>query len=288
MSKIIQVAPSWPGLSRLSYMMIFGDSYSSIGFELVGNASDYKSTAQDPLGLPFPGLTWNEEGLANWVGHLLTKYVPRPSFIAGKDATQDPEYLKNPLLVYNYAIGGDNITGVQRQINRFFLSVGQKPAWAPWTPCNSLFITWVGINDCSHTREHKESMTRLFKLQEELYGAGARNFLFVDVPPIDRSPAVPKGRKSTVYQDYNAELETSAEEFAKQHPETTVLLHSSAATFNRFLDSPEEHGFSQSDCRKPGGAIWYDYLHPTSKVHDYVARDLGRFLETVEEGTDLS
>jgi hypothetical protein len=32
-------------------------------------------------------------------------------------------------------------------------------------------------------------MKNLFDLQKTLYGAGARNFLFIDVPPMDRSPA---------------------------------------------------------------------------------------------------
>lgn len=32
-------------------------------------------------------------------------------------------------------------------------------------------------------------MPKLFELQEYLYNAGARNFLFIDLPPIERSPA---------------------------------------------------------------------------------------------------
>ncbi|KAG6874206.1 hypothetical protein C0995_003752 [Termitomyces sp. Mi166 len=265
LERLIKEGFVFPSIDDDHYDITLSPAYS-IGFELLKNASDYKSTAQDPLGLPFPGLTWNEEGLPNWVGHLITKYVPRPRFIAEKKATQDPEYLKRPMLVYDCAIGGDTIAGVQRQIHRFLPSVGQRPDWALWSPASSLF----------------RSMIRLFELQEELYGAGARNFLFIDVPPIDRSPAgktqqfrerLPKSHVSVVYQDYNAELEEAAKEFAKQHPDITVLLHSSAATFNRLLDSPEEYGFSQSDCRKAGGAIWYDWLHPTSK------KSLGQFLK---------
>lgn len=29
----------------------------------------------------------------------------------------------------------------------------------------------------------------LFEVQDKLYKTGARNFLFIDVPPIERSPA---------------------------------------------------------------------------------------------------
>jgi hypothetical protein len=33
------------------------------------------------------------------------------------------------------------------------------------------------------------TIERLFSLHEELYNGGARNFLLIDLPPINRSPA---------------------------------------------------------------------------------------------------
>ena len=60
--------------------------------------------------------------MANWVGHLIT------------------EYTYSRLLVYDYAIGGDTVAGVQRQIRvNFQPRVGEKPSWAPWTAEDSLF-----------------------------------------------------------------------------------------------------------------------------------------------------
>jgi hypothetical protein len=35
----------------------------------------------------------------------------------------------------------------------------------------------------------EEVQQKLFTLQQELYKEGARNFLFIDVPPIEKSPA---------------------------------------------------------------------------------------------------
>ncbi|KAG6917967.1 hypothetical protein DXG01_017151 [Tephrocybe rancida] len=198
-----------------------------------------KSTAQHPLGVPFPGFTWNEKDLPNWVGHLITKYFPRPRFVAGQGATQDPVYVESPLLVYDYAVGGDTIAGVGRQIRRFLRVVGQMPEWAPWSFDNSLFV------------------------------------------PASREDSV-----AAVFENYNTELNEAACVFATKHPEITVLVYSSEGTFNGFLDSPEEYGFLRSDCKKAGGSIWYDILHPTSKVHDYVARDLAQFLGNVERALD--
>ena len=36
--------------------------------------------------------------------------------------------------------------------------------------------------------DFNKNMSDIFTAQEELYNAGARNFMFVDVPPMDRCP----------------------------------------------------------------------------------------------------
>lgn len=160
--------------------------------------------------------------MPNWVGYLITEYSP-----------------DNRLLVYDYAVGGDSVIGVRKQVQVNFLPrVGEKPSWALWNAEDTLFskflpailppfffysqfhhwhvhatlpVTWVGINDCAYvllilTRscpfvtEHDlrnrrlevgavpKTVEELFVEQEALYQAGARNFLFIDVPPIHRSP----------------------------------------------------------------------------------------------------
>lgn len=35
----------------------------------------------------------------------------------------------------------------------------------------------------------EETQQKLFDLQQELYEEGARNFLFIDVPPMEKTPA---------------------------------------------------------------------------------------------------
>ena len=60
----------------------------------------------------------------NWVGHLVMSRLR---------ALQ-------PLLVYNYAVGGHTVSGVKSQIDLWFLPhVGKKPDWAPWNSDESLF-----------------------------------------------------------------------------------------------------------------------------------------------------
>lgn len=154
-----------------------GASYCDVGY----NSKSPHPTHDQPLGVEFPGHTWCEPGKPNWVGHLVQQIrVHRTT---------------NPL-VYDYAIGGDTVDGVRRQVQHEFLPhLAPKPDWAPWTSEDTLFLTWVGINDCAiNTRSldavdaTKRSVEGLFALQEELYQAGARHFCFVDVPPTYRFP----------------------------------------------------------------------------------------------------
>jgi phospholipase/lecithinase/hemolysin len=56
------------------------------------------------------------------------------------------------------------------------------------------------------------------------------------------------------------------------------MIYSSYDTFTRVLRDPVSHGFAAEDATKEGGGIWYDHLHPTSAMHDVVARDIARFL----------
>ena len=56
------------------------------------------------------------------------------------------------------------------------------------------------------------------------------------------------------------------------------MIFSSWATFNRLLDNPNAHGFPEWDVSRFGGSIWLDHIHPSSAVHEVVARDFSEFL----------
>ncbi|KAK2466860.1 hypothetical protein APHAL10511_001118 [Amanita phalloides] len=283
MSTVVKLGPHWPFFAGVKFLFIFGDSYSSVDYYL---EQDCPPDAIQPLGVAYPGYTWSEENKPNWVGYLISDYYPAPRYIPGRDEKdQDPAYMSSPLLVYNYARGGDTIIGVKQQTRSWFLSkAGEKPKWCPWSANTSLFVTWIGINDCAYNGDHSQSMKDLLVLHGELYEAGARNFLFVDVPPMDRSPALPLdyfSKRENCYDMWNAALRKAVETFASSHEDVTVLLYSSHATFTKILDNPEEYGFNAGDVRRREGSVWADHLHPTSKVHRIVAQDVAGFLSAV-------
>ncbi|EMD32721.1 hypothetical protein CERSUDRAFT_118464 [Gelatoporia subvermispora B] len=259
---------SWRGLDNIRYFIIFGDSYSSVGY----SSSSPHPTEEEPLGVEFPGGedTWTTEGEPNWVGYLVSKHL------AGRAAGRRP-------IVFDYAVGGSTLPDVRSQIHEEFLpTAGKKPNWASWSAEDSLFVTWVGINDCAFIMGEKthKVVTDLFDEQEYLYNTGARNFLFIDLPPLARTPSshVNLEEYTPAYVFWNNHLKDAVAAFSSAHPDATVMLFSSWETFTRVLDDPQKHGFKPNQVRKPYGQIWMDYLHPTSAMHEWVAKDVFAFL----------
>jgi len=246
-------------------LVIFGDSYSSIGYDDFYPRPD----KEHPLGSPSPAYVWTESNdKPNWVGHLMAKHKANPD-----------------LLVYNYAIGGDTVHDLQGQVKRRFLPhAGQQPVWAPWKSDNTLFVTWIGINDCAFLGSNeaiKQAQKKLFNLQQELYDEGARNFLFIDVPPMETSPAFPKDAGELAGQNYkrwNEILRENVEAFSSANEDVTTMILSSWYFFKRVFATPSEYGFEEGDIRKRYGPVWADHIHPTSRMHELFAARVNEFL----------
>jgi len=201
----------------------------------------------------------------------------------------------NPdLLVYDYAVGGDDVGALKEQVQKRFLPhVGRQPYWAPWKSDNTLFVTWIGINDCaglSSDREVGEAQNKLFDLQEELYEEGARNFLFIDIPPMEKCPAFPEDAGPSaghVYRKWNELLLKNVQAFLSEREDVTTMVLSSFDFFNLVFKTPSEYGFEEKDIRMRYGPVWADHLHPTSRMHELFAERVNEFLCGYPVGTSV-
>ncbi|TDL21459.1 hypothetical protein BD410DRAFT_789564 [Rickenella mellea] len=262
----------WKGYNALNHLVIFGASYCDVGY----SSKEPHPCKERPLGVEFPGRTYNEPGEPNWVGHIVRDLSPCSS---------------SPLLAYDYAVGGQDVHGVGWQVDKLFLpDVGKKPEWARWCEEDTLFITWVGINDCARAAfaqsTHEASLKRLFVAQDKLYENGARNFLFIDVPPLHRLRNSAFGAQlasnfAASFETWNKFLRAEASLFSERHEDATVMIFSSWKLFSAVLDHPETYGFSLADATRSGGKIWVDNLHPTSKMHGVIAEEMVSFLNNV-------
>ena len=103
----------------------------------------------------------------------------------------------------------------------------------------------------------RKQLKALFEAQDSLYKAGARNFVFFNVPPTDRSPAGTTGLLSSLttgnesdslrsrIDAWNVALAEFANEFRKNHDEVDVAIYDAAGIFNKVLDNPTKYGFER-------------------------------------------
>ncbi|KAF8250070.1 hypothetical protein K440DRAFT_580807 [Wilcoxina mikolae CBS 423.85] len=295
--------PVYPGLAGLKYFFAFGDSYTATSFNLTDGSP--LPTSGNPLGNPtYPG--WTSSNGPNWIDYLTVQYN------------------KSEVLTFDFAYGGATIDSalvapwkptvlsLKQQVEDLFLGVLQsrKSSIAPWKPENTLFLIWIGINDIGNTYGnnnftfHTTLLDEYFGLVNKLYASGARNFLFIDVPPVDRSPlttsqgAASAALEKTALADYNSKLLQRVIDLKKTKRGVWAKLFESSKVFNKILDHPTQYGFKNTtaycdayvngtpewntfipECGEPVDKyFWLNNLHPTHLVHQTTAKELAKVL----------
>ncbi|KAJ3748325.1 hypothetical protein DFH05DRAFT_1588150, partial [Lentinula detonsa] len=262
-----------------------GDSYTQTGFV----TNDTLPAPGNPLGNPvYPGYT--ATGGANWLDF---------------DATT---YNNSLVLTYNYAYGGATIDSslvapfeptvlsVTDQVNEFLDTAASKPASTPWTSANSLFSIWIGINDLGNSYYLSDNRTSFdttllnaeFALVQKLVSycdVGARNFLFLNVPPTDRSPLMLS--QSTEAQamlkaniiDFNSQLVEFIDDFKASNEGVTTFLWDANTAFTTILNDPTAYGFIDAvSYGTDSGYFWINTLHTTSPANVYWAEGVADVL----------
>lgn len=80
----------------------------------------------------------------------------------------------------------------------------------------------------------------------KLYAAGARNFLFLNVPPVDRSPgssvisASGRSDLARYIGEYNWRLRLLVYYLGLRHPDTTTFFLDTNWLFTRVIDNPAQ------------------------------------------------
>ena len=80
------------------------------------------------------------------------------------------------------------------------------------------------------------------------------------------------------FKNWNENLHKGAEEFLQKHPDITLLLYSSYDIFEKIYEDPVKYNFNIKDRKVRRGAMWMDHIHPTSKMHAVIAKDMEDFL----------
>nr|VWO99144.1 Plp [Ganoderma boninense] len=249
-------------LKNANFWFAFGDSYTARGF----NTSGTVPAPGNPFGNPaYPGAT----GVgANWLDF------------------DTVEFNKSLTLTYDYAVGGSTINGtlvpssrgtrsLVVQVNDFKGQVGKRPAFAPWTGKNALFSIWFGINDINLTYN---------KGGDRDADLGARNFLFINIPPMYRTPLMLKKPLSVRYVEkdvitgFNSKLATRVKSFAAKYPSAKTYLWDANTAFHQVLDNPKKYGFTNITGYGQPGDLWGNSFHPSSQAHHLWANEIAALL----------
>ncbi|KAI9750501.1 MAG: hypothetical protein M4579_006451 [Chaenotheca gracillima] len=299
----------WQGFDKISYIFSFGDSYTTTGF----NVTMEQPCPSNPFGNPpYPGYT-SSNG-PNWIDFLTTTY--NQSFIetinlAYGGATVDSD------LVAQYL---PTVLDLRQQVNEEFLpyyAAKDKTVDIPWKSDNSLFSFFFGINDVGNsysTGINKTLNDAIFaeyaKQVDVTYQAGARNFLFLNVPPVNRAPLT-TGTNDTSIEEleeqdieaFNNGLTALAKNLTTTYADAVVFEFNTNLAFTLVLGNPDlypqtenlrnttgycvayENGTDEPDSFDPSCGVavneffWLNTLHPTYPMQNVTAEQVSKLLD---------
>lgn len=156
-----------------------GDSYTAIAF----NISGVQPNPSSPLGNP------TDDHGTSAAGPIWVEYLTET-------------YNTSLILTYDFAVSGGAIPN--SLVDQIMFQYEPKYSLmynSTWNSTNSIFMVWIGINDItllsllySNDIDWNSTLTprfeQYFGLMDNLYNTGARKFLLVNIPPLDRAPMI--------------------------------------------------------------------------------------------------
>lgn len=129
------------------------------------------------------------------------------------------------------------------------------------SPSETLVAIWIGINDINDLAKatgpydfpsvFDSIISSIFSLSvTPLFDAGYQNFLFVNLPPLDRTPGNVKkpnpSPNSTMIGWWDETLEKYSDDFASQNDGVTTLVFDANTFLNDVLDNASDYGITNT------------------------------------------
>ncbi|KAK4613597.1 Acetylesterase [Fulvia fulva] len=265
----------------------FGDSYTTTAFSTTGPQPAYGN----PLGNPAYG-QGTYAGGPNYVGLLTTKY--NSTFVANYDFAVGGATISDSIVTYQ------GIPASNEQVGQRFEPQSTQPHVNAWSSDNTIFSVFFGINDIGITMETAQysNATRIddllnayFQTVDNMYNQGARRFMFVGVPPMERSPFVQGNYDPTTQQQwgnlcniFNGNLAQRVKLWQASRPESYAAIYDFHRYATLVLHNPTAYGFLNAECIDTGGqaCIWWNDYHVGSRFHDLLAQRMLPAMNSLE------
>lgn len=246
------------------HLLAFGDSYTYVQ----GTAGRQNATfIGDYLNLPYnrsqllnnyivQSQTGTAEGGPNWV-----------EFLTGcglKPGLNDPKTCDMQL--WDFAFGGADISAdylprhhnysvqLDEQVQQF-LTYGEPVLSDFVNKDQTLVAIWIGINDINDSASmdldfpdfYNTIIAALFASMQKLLDTGYKHFLFVNLPPLDRTPGnnerdgEPSPTKQMIEQ-FNQALHNQSQTFGHDNAGASVLNYDANTFLNGVMDRPGKFG----------------------------------------------
>ncbi|KAL4875426.1 GDSL lipase/esterase [Aspergillus karnatakaensis] len=287
---------SYAGFSNLKTIFNFGDSWSRTGF----SATSTQPNPSNPLGNPSYPYRTSANG-PNWIAYLTRSY--NQSYIETYNFGTSGATLDKELITSDF--------DVVDELNEIFIPyyASSENDERVWESTTTLFSIWIGVNDInrsymgSYNSTYAAVFERYASIIDSLYGLGARNFLLLNAPPLERSPTVTGFESAPVriprcenaIAVWNGLLEGLVGDIQEQYADSTVFYLDTNGLFNEVIDGPgayeqtevykdtlglcgaygsgtAEQDTKYDECEYAANEyLWLNRLHPTSSMHELVA-----------------
>jgi len=222
-----------------SHLIVFGDSLSDTGNDLLGSIQTHQPVLIPPPQMYAAGRFSN--------GPVAFEYLW--SFLSGGPPVIPPS-LTVPVLpqqgAVSFAFGGSgsgafrnsagvNVPGLLTQVVFFGASLAGRPA-----PPDALYAIWTGSNDyLTQTPELPETVVdNIASGIETLYSLGARHFLVVNLPDLGNGPLLPEDQRALLTglsTEHNKLLRKRIKELEKTLPDLMIIEGDVTKVFRTLL-----------------------------------------------------
>jgi phospholipase/lecithinase/hemolysin len=192
---------------------------------------------------------------------------------------------------------------------RQFLTYAQPALHNITTPESTLATFWIGTNDIFDTATSKvpintlytDMITTLYTSIQTIHDAGYRNFLIMNLAPLDKTPKnVAKLRplpSSSMVNRFNSILASQAQDFQKRNADSNVKVFDANTFLNGVLKKPAPYGIKNTKdfcaawnqpgvvadatvygCLPMNEYFWFNTAHLTTRMHEILAVEVKKFL----------
>jgi phospholipase/lecithinase/hemolysin len=267
--------------SNTEYLIAFGDSYTYVqgthglqNYSFIGDLQNFSFNASALLSDRIvQNQTATAEGGPNWV-EFLTGCGLQPGLTDPQQCNKQPGGKGRQL--WDFAFAGSDISEAYTPLHHNFTVslVNQVKQFVEYAnPVlesdvridkeKTLVAVWIGINDIgdsdtyntkyniSFPAFYNEIVGTLFDSVQDVYDLGYRNFLVMELPPLNRTPpnlvrAAGPLPNATMIEWYDQALQNHSKAFEESNEDAKVMVFPTTEFLNYVLDHGAQYGYKNT------------------------------------------